>query len=78
MPAPKTITFNVDPCEETGGYLAVWESPDGKGGITTQADTLEDLEEVLTEAVANWFGSEEEMPQIELMVSEEISDELDA
>jgi predicted RNase H-like HicB family nuclease len=50
----KEITFQVTPCGETGGYVARWDDPDG-GGITTQGDTLEELNLMITDAVKGYF-----------------------
>ncbi len=36
------ITFTVEPCLESGGYVARWDDPMGRGGITTQGDSLTD------------------------------------
>jgi predicted RNase H-like HicB family nuclease len=48
--AMKEITFQVTPCPETGGYVARWDDAD-KGGITTQGDTLEELNQMVGDAV---------------------------
>lgn len=66
-----TITFNVTPCEETGGYVAVWDAPDQEGGITTQADTLEELHEMVAETVAVWFEDKGEVPLVKLHFAED-------
>jgi predicted RNase H-like HicB family nuclease len=50
----KEITFQVTPCHDTGGYVARWDDAD-KGGITTQGDTLEELNRVLADAVMGYF-----------------------
>ena len=36
------ITFRVEACAETGGFVARWDDPAG-GGITTQGDSLAEL-----------------------------------
>ena len=43
------ITFTVETCPETGGFIARWDDPRG-GGITTQGDTLGELQEMITDA----------------------------
>jgi predicted RNase H-like HicB family nuclease len=48
------ITFQVEPCRETGGYVARWDDPKG-GGITTQGDTLEELNAMVADAVKGYF-----------------------
>jgi len=50
----KEITFQVEPCRETGGYVARWDEPKG-GGITTQGGTLEELNAMVTDAVKGYF-----------------------
>jgi predicted RNase H-like HicB family nuclease len=50
----KKITFQVTPCHETGGYVARWD--DTNGGITTQGDTLEELNVMVTDAVRGYFA----------------------
>jgi predicted RNase H-like HicB family nuclease len=49
----KEITFQVTPCDETGGYVARWD--DANGGITTQGDTLEELNLMVADAVRGYF-----------------------
>jgi predicted RNase H-like HicB family nuclease len=48
------ITFSVEPCAETGGFVARWDDPAG-GGITTQGDTLADLQSMVSDAVGGYF-----------------------
>ena len=50
----KEITFQVTPCHETGGYVARWDDSDA-GGITTQGDTLDELNRMVTDAVMGYF-----------------------
>ena len=52
------ITFNVEPCAETGGFVARWDDPRG-GGITTQGDTLAELQGMVTDAVGGYFEAGE-------------------
>lgn len=49
------ITFTVEPCLETGGYIARWDDPFGRGGITTQGDSLIELQEMVADAVQGFF-----------------------
>ena len=48
------ITFTVEPCPESGGFVARWDDPRG-GGITTQGDTLGELQAMITDAVGGYF-----------------------
>lgn len=41
--------------EADGGYVARWDDPRG-GGITTQGDTLADLQAMVTDAVSGYFN----------------------
>ena len=50
------ITFRVEPCSETGGFVARWDDPAG-GGITTQGDTLDELQSMVADAVGGYFES---------------------
>lgn len=54
------ITFTVAPCHETGGYVARWDAPDG-GGITTQGDSLPELEAMVADAAQGYFDSPERL-----------------
>jgi predicted RNase H-like HicB family nuclease len=51
----KDITFMVEPCPETGGFVARWDDAPGKGGITTQGDSLSDLHAMIADAVNGYF-----------------------
>jgi predicted RNase H-like HicB family nuclease len=53
------IVFIVTPCPETGGYVARWDADANQGGITTQGETLAELEEMITDAVAGYFEGQE-------------------
>jgi predicted RNase H-like HicB family nuclease len=48
------ITFQVEPCRETGGFVARWDAPGG-GGITTQGDSLTELHAMISDAVGGNF-----------------------
>lgn len=48
------ITFTVESCPETGGFVARWDDPRG-GGITTQGDSLGELQAMITDAVGGYF-----------------------
>ncbi|HMC26074.1 MAG TPA: DUF1902 domain-containing protein [Candidatus Udaeobacter sp.] len=48
-------TIKVEQDEETGVFVASWDDPNG-GGITTQADTLEELYRAVPEAIRCHFA----------------------
>jgi predicted RNase H-like HicB family nuclease len=48
------ITFSVEACRETGGFVARWDAPEG-GGITTQGDDLAELYAMIEDAVKGYF-----------------------
>jgi len=48
------ITFSVEPCRESGGYVARWDAPGG-GGITTQGDSFRELDAMIADAVGGYF-----------------------
>ena len=54
---PKEIVFNVTARRETGGYVARGDDLPDKGGITTQGETLSELEEMIADAVSGYFES---------------------
>lgn len=56
------ITFTVEFCHESGGYVARWDHPLGHGGITTQGDSLTELQDMVAAAVLGYFEPGE-MPQ---------------
>ncbi len=51
----EAITFIVEPNGETGGYVARWDDPLGRGGITTQGDTLGELQTMIADALSGFF-----------------------
>jgi hypothetical protein len=57
MEAPSAITFIVEP-DEAGGYTASWDGPGG-GGISTEGDSLVDLQANILDAVRCHFGPEQ-------------------
>ena len=48
------ITFNIEPCSESGGFVARWDAPGG-GGITTQGETLSELNSMIADAIDGYF-----------------------
>jgi predicted RNase H-like HicB family nuclease len=59
------ITFQVEPCNETGGFVARWDGPKG-GGITTQGDTLAELQTMIADAVNGYFDPKARPARIRL------------
>jgi predicted RNase H-like HicB family nuclease len=51
----KEITFTVEPCRETGGFVARWDDEPGRGGITTQGDSFAELDAMIADAVNGYF-----------------------
>ena len=60
------ITFTVEACEETGGYVARWDDAPGRGGITTQGDTVAELEAMVADAVEGYFPAGQRPPRVRL------------
>lgn len=54
------ITFIVEACDVSGGYVAHWDDPLGRGGITTQGDSLSELQEMVSDAVEGFFDANSE------------------
>ncbi len=50
------ITLQVERDEASGWYVASWDAPGGKGGLTTQGQDLRDLQANIWEAVCCHFG----------------------
>jgi len=65
------ITFHVEPCAETGGYVARWDAPKGHGGITTQGDSFAELDAMITDAVGGYFEPKERPKRIRLHFSQD-------
>jgi predicted RNase H-like HicB family nuclease len=64
------IIFQVEPCRETGGFVARWDAPGG-GGITTQGDSLTELHAMISDAVGGYFASNERLRFIRLHFAED-------
>lgn len=60
------ITFQVSRDEESGWLIASWDDPSGKGGITTQAIDLRELQEHVVGATQCHFDLGEKPRQIRL------------
>ncbi len=65
------ITFQVEPCRETGGYVARWDEPGGRGGITTQGDSFAELDAMVTDAVGGYFEPKDRPKRIRLHFSQD-------
>jgi predicted RNase H-like HicB family nuclease len=65
------IIFNVEPCSDTGGYVARWDAPRGQGGITTQGDSFAELDAMITDAVGGYFEPHERPKRIRLHFSKD-------
>jgi predicted RNase H-like HicB family nuclease len=62
----KEITFTVEPCAQTGGFVARWDDAPGRGGITTQGDTLAELQAMIADAVSGYFKETERPKEVRL------------
>ncbi|MDB6036601.1 MAG: 2-oxoisovalerate dehydrogenase [Verrucomicrobiales bacterium] len=51
----REITFIVEPDAETGGFVARWDDAPGRGGITTQGDSFDELSAMVADAVHGYF-----------------------
>jgi hypothetical protein len=60
------ITFNVEPCAETGLLVASYDEPNQQGGITTQGKDLRELQDMVRDSVACHFGAREAPAAIRL------------
>lgn len=60
------ITFTVEACEETGGYVARWDDAPERGGITTQGDTVAELEAMVADAVEAYFAPDQRPKRVRL------------
>jgi predicted RNase H-like HicB family nuclease len=64
--AMNEIMFVVNACPETGGFVARWDDAPGRGGITTQGDTLAELHAMIADAVAGYFEAEHRPERVRL------------
>ena len=65
------IIFRVEPCPETGGYVARWDAPRGGGGITTQGDSFAELDAMITDAVDGYFDAGKRPKRVRLHFSQD-------
>ena len=59
------ITFRIEACGETGGFVARWDAPEG-GGITTQGNSMTALHLMIADAVKGYFGPGQQPPRVRL------------
>ncbi len=59
-----SITFDVS--QDGNGFVAKWNAPLNMGGITTQAESLQELIPSIIEAVQCHFDDDEAPQQVQL------------
>lgn len=64
------ITFAVEPCSETGGFVARWDAPGG-GGIPTQGGSFRELDAMIADAVGGYFEPGQQPKRVRLHFSED-------
>jgi len=64
------ITFIVEPCPETGGFVARWDAPGG-GGIATQGDSFAELDSMIADAVTGYFEPPDKPRTVRLHFTED-------
>jgi predicted RNase H-like HicB family nuclease len=67
----REITFIVEPCRETGGFVARWDDLPGRGGITTQGDSFGDLQSMVADAVNGYFEASERPGRVRMHFAED-------
>jgi predicted RNase H-like HicB family nuclease len=65
------IIFQVEPCAETGGYVARSDAQRGGGGITTQGDSFAELDAMIADAVGGYFEPKQRPKRIRLHFSQD-------
>jgi predicted RNase H-like HicB family nuclease len=60
------ITFIVEPCPETGGFVARWDDVPDRSGITTQGDSFAELGSMVADAVNGYFEPSERPQRIRM------------
>ena len=60
------IRFNVQPCAETGGFVARWDDSPRSGGITTQGDSFAELNAMIADAVNGFFEAPDRPQRVRL------------
>ena len=67
----KEITLTVERDDESGWFVAFWNAPRGKGGITTQGRDLRELQDNVKEAVRCHFGNGKTPTRVRLHFAED-------
>jgi predicted RNase H-like HicB family nuclease len=67
----REITLRVERDEESGWFVASWDAPRGKGGITTQGCDLGELQDNVREAVRCHLGNGKTPRRIRLHFAED-------
>jgi len=49
------ITFTVEWDQEDASFIASWDDPSGKGGITTEGAGLAELQTMIVDAATGYF-----------------------
>lgn len=60
------ITITITSCKDTGLLVASWDDPRGHGGLTTQAETIGELEANIREAIDVHFDPDERPERVRL------------
>lgn len=55
MNALPEITFTVERDEDSACFVASWDDPSGRGGITTQGEDLRELQDMVKDAATGYF-----------------------
>jgi len=55
MNAVPEIVFTVERDEDAACFVASWDDPSGKGGITTQGEDLRELQDMVKDATTGYF-----------------------
>jgi predicted RNase H-like HicB family nuclease len=59
------VFINLTPSDETGGYVARWDDPEG-GGICTKSDSFGELDQMTRDAVEGYFAHKRKPQRIRL------------
>lgn len=55
MKALPEIVFTVERDEDSACFVASWDDPAGRGGITTQGEDLRELQDMVKDATTGYF-----------------------
>lgn len=62
----REITFIVEPCHESGGFVARWDDVPDRGGITTQGESFAELGLMVADAVNGYFEPSERPQRVRM------------